>query len=522
MNLFQLILKQMRQRALSTWLTLLSVVLGVALATAIMLIRRESEKLFGQTDYGYDIIIGAKASPLQLVLNTVYHIDRSPGNIPYKLYPQMLRGGEFFPMVRIAVPVATGDSYKGQRIIGTLPKLFGFEDDGVTPLPADRVLEYRPSRKFEFSAGRVFHGKKFEAVIGSEITARTGLKLGDKFKATHGTAPGAAPDEHDEEWTVVGVLKPTRTAADRVIYISLESFYAIGGHADALQQQAAIRLGANPLDVTRPPATKPADPHDHDHEPPATQQGSDHDDHDHGHAHNDHDHEDHAGHDHGPATTPAADAHDHHDHGDDHGHHHGAYELNPDGTINVTLPQDTLALSAILVQTRGAIFNQQLIYTFMNRDTAAAVNPAGVMREFFGTFLDPTTKAWQAVAMMVNLVAIVAILVSIYNSVSARMRDIAILRALGATRARILTLICAEAGLIGLIGGAAGLLFGHAIAAVGSQYLEASIGESLRWWMVSADEWLYLLAVTVVAVLAGLVPALKAYRSPVAENLVSV
>src|ERR1700683_3075425 len=88
MNLFQLVLKQMRQRALGTWLTLLSVTLGVALAIAIMILRREAGNLFGQKDYGYEVIIGKKGSSTQLVMNTVYHLDQSPGTIPYSLYQQ--------------------------------------------------------------------------------------------------------------------------------------------------------------------------------------------------------------------------------------------------------------------------------------------------------------------------------------------------------------------------------------------------------------------------------------------------
>src|SRR5688572_27306771 len=130
MNLFQLVLKQMRQRALSTWLTLLSVILGVALAVAVLILRRESEGIFGQKDYGYDLIVGPKGSPMQLVLNTVYHIDRSPGNIPYIVYEALRNNRQ---MVRVAVPYAVGDTYKGYRIAGTTPDLFGFNDDG-TPL----------------------------------------------------------------------------------------------------------------------------------------------------------------------------------------------------------------------------------------------------------------------------------------------------------------------------------------------------------------------------------------------------
>src|SRR5207247_11329815 len=92
MNFLQIILKQMRQRSLSTWLTMMSVLLGVALAVAIMVLRREGANLFAQSDFGYDILIGPpKGSPLQLTLNTIYHMDVSPGVIPYELYEDMAR-----------------------------------------------------------------------------------------------------------------------------------------------------------------------------------------------------------------------------------------------------------------------------------------------------------------------------------------------------------------------------------------------------------------------------------------------
>jgi putative ABC transport system permease protein len=115
----------------------------------------------------------------------------------------------------------------------------------------------------------------------------------------------------------------------------------------------------------------------------------------------------------------------------------------------------------------------------------------------------------------------VSILVSIYNSVVARLREIAILRALGATRRRILAQICLEAGLIGAAGAVIGLVLGHLIAAGGSAYMHRLMGEGIRWTRIGTEEALYLVAVTVIAVLAGLVPAMKAYRTPVATNLVS-
>src|SRR5207302_2441655 len=123
MNPFHLVFKQMRQRALSTWLTLLSVLIAVALAVAIVILQRESATLFGQSDFGYDIIIGPpKGSPLQLTLNTVYHLDVSPGNIQYLLYEDMSRTtaappgrNDYRQYVKWAIPFMVGDSYMGRR-----------------------------------------------------------------------------------------------------------------------------------------------------------------------------------------------------------------------------------------------------------------------------------------------------------------------------------------------------------------------------------------------------------------------
>lgn len=504
MNVFQLVLKQMRQRSLSTWLTLLSVVLGVALAIAIMILRREAQAMFGQTDYGYDVLVGPKASPLQLVLNTAYHIDRSPGMVPYRMY-ETLTGRDFARQVRLAVPYAVGDTYKNQRIIGTLPTLFGVAEDG-TRMPEDRAFEYRPGRRYELAEGRVFHPRKFEAVIGSDIPKITGLKIGDTFKAVHGgSREGQTPDEHDTEWTVVGVLEPTQTANDRVLFIPLISFYAIGEHEDALEAISMYR--PPPVETEKPKA------HEHDSPPappkalenflsgaaPATAP-----------AHDDHDH------DHDGDGEPDHAAEDH----DDHAHHdHEQFSVNPDGTINLDLPKDKWMVSAILVQSRSPFAASSLMYAINNGVEAMAVNPASVMREFFSNFLEPGTKLWLLVAILVTLVATVSILVSIYNAIVARLREIAILRALGATRARILLQICLEAGLIGLAGGVLGLILGHLLAAAGSAYMRRLMGEGLNWAKIGNEELLYLVAVTVIAVLAGLVPAMKAYRSPVATNL---
>jgi putative ABC transport system permease protein len=481
MNSFQLVLKQMRQRALSSWLTLLSVTLGVGLAIAIMVFQREGEALFSQSDFGYDIIVGPKASPLQVVLNTVYHLDVSPGNIPYSIYETLAAPNNQF--VKNAIPYAVGDEYQGHRIIATIDRAFPITWEGK-PHEKGRPLQYRKDRTFEFAEGRPFHPQKFEAVIGSDVALRTGLKIGSKFKAQHDAGSNAVDkDEHDELWTVVGILKPTKTANDRVIFIPLVSFYAIPKHEQYLENLDQFQ---KQMEGATAPATKPAPP-----PKPATD---------------------------GELLTSAPEKKEsgHHDHEE-------AYDMNPDGTINLHLEKDKWKVSAILVETRrGGFQNQMLIYQFKNRTDAMAVNPAMEMRNFFETFFKGSSTLLLVISLLVTIVAAVSILVSIYNSVMARLREIAILRALGATRARVLALICIEAGLIGLAGGILGLIVGHLLALGGSLFMNHLIGQEIHWLATGSREWIYLAVVVALAVLAGLVPALRAYKTPVATHLMAV
>jgi putative ABC transport system permease protein len=474
MNLLMLVLKQMRQRTLSTTLTILSVTLGVALAVAIYTVDSEGQSAFAQTDYGYELIVGPKASPTQLVLNTVYHLDKSPGNIPYALYEDLSSNkpdsafGEgkknpFRGMVQWAVPYAVGDSYMGHRIVATTPALFGVDDDGKS-LPPKKVPEYRMGKHYEFAEGRAFAPAKFEAVIGSETARQTGLKIGSPLQATHGVIPvPGKEDVHPEVWTVVGILAPTHTANDRVLFIPLPTFYAIFEHEAG---EEAIQKIKNQATGIKPP-TAPAAP--------------------------------------APASSEAAP--------DD-----KAYTMLADGTVIPKLPKAEWEISAVLVRSKGTAL-LQIRKILEVRPEAIAVNPAKVMSDFFGNFLDNIVQVLLVISVLVVIVAGVSILVSIYNAVSARTREIAILRALGATRMRILAVICTEAGLGGLAGSLLGLILGHALAAIGSVYLARQMGQGIPWWTLHWYELDGVIAVTAMAVVAGLVPALKAYSVSVAENL---
>ncbi|MFT3785715.1 MAG: FtsX-like permease family protein [Tepidisphaeraceae bacterium] len=528
MNLFQIVFKQMRQRALSTWLTLLSVLLGVALAIAILIVQREGKALFGQSDFGYDAIIGpAKGSPLQVTLNTVYHLDQSPGLVPYSVFTEMTTGrNDLRQWTKLAVPFVVGDSFQGRRIVGTSTKMFGLNEDGT---PMDAPFEYRRDHRYELVQGRVFAAKKFEAVVGADVAEQLKLKLydpklsdvenekaGGAFRVTHGMpGPNEVPDIHKPIWRIVGILKPTHTANDRVLFVPYVSLFAISEHESGMVDQALLKAKIDPAKV--PPEQLPEvlkklgiDPADVPESfrkkfrmvAPAPKPEA-HDDHDH-----DHDH----------ASTEPATASDEHDHGDE----PEGFSLDADGNITPDLPESEWSLSAILVRSRGGFQLQNLLYHFkVIDDRAVCVNPASVMRDFFNTFLSGSTTLLLMIALLVIVVAAISIMTTIYNAVSARLREIAILRASGATRGRILAIICTEAMLIGLFGGVLGLLAGHGIAAVGSVYAERALGESINWLSVSTIEIACIVGVVVLAFIAGLVPAMKAYRTPVASNLVA-
>ncbi len=205
--------RSLRQHAFSTAITLFSISLASGLVMSVFSINDQTRAAFTGGEIGFDAVLGARGSQLQLVLNTVYHLETSPGNIPYEMYKTI----DSNPRVTLAIPYALGDNYQGFRIVGTIEDLF-------------EKFEYQKGKQFEFErGGRPFDPLRREAVIGSFVAQETGLKLGDVFNAYHGIVfdPGM---KHKEEYVVVGVLKPTNTPSDRVIWIPIEGIYRMSGH----------------------------------------------------------------------------------------------------------------------------------------------------------------------------------------------------------------------------------------------------------------------------------------------------
>ncbi len=205
--------RSLRLHALSTTVTALSLALAGGLVLAVFTIEGQTRRAFSGADYGFDAVLGPRGSQLQLVLNSVYHLETSPGNLPWRAYEEM----ESDRRVRVAVPYAVGDSYRGFRVVGTTTTLFTH-------------LEYVGGKPLELYDGHpVFDPERREAVIGSEVARATGLRRGSSFQPAHSLRadPGHS---HDEEFVVVGVMRPTNTPVDRVLFIPIEAMFRMEGH----------------------------------------------------------------------------------------------------------------------------------------------------------------------------------------------------------------------------------------------------------------------------------------------------
>ena len=217
MNLFSIALRNLTQNLNTTILTILSVFLGTSLVFLISSINQQTQDNFGQTSSGVDLIIAAKGSPLQTTLNTLYHLETSTGVIPYSLYETAKND----PRMEYAFPFYVGDQFSGYRVVGT---------------SVDYLQMGKPRGKETFTLSV---GKNFaflgEAVLGANVAKETGLKVGDEFFFTHGLAEnsGFETKEHDEHPAkVVGILAPTYTANDRVIFTAVESIESIHQNVD--------------------------------------------------------------------------------------------------------------------------------------------------------------------------------------------------------------------------------------------------------------------------------------------------
>jgi putative ABC transport system permease protein len=204
MSLFRLALANLNLSRLSSAMNVILLALGTASIATLLLASAQLSSALTRNAAGIDLVIGAKGSPLQLVLAGVYHADVPPGNIPLSEMSRWQR----HPMVKRAIPISVGDSFNGYRIVGTTPDFAALYDA-------------------EILAGEYWHAP-FQAVIGSQVAATTNLTIGSQFDGVHGLTDGG--DRHEQSsYQVVGQLVKTGSVLDRLVFTSLESVWQMHG-----------------------------------------------------------------------------------------------------------------------------------------------------------------------------------------------------------------------------------------------------------------------------------------------------
>lgn len=203
------------QKPLQSLLSIAVIASSIAMTIVVMLLSSSIQQGLIKAAEPFDLIVGAKGSPNQLVLNTVFLQDVPIGNIAYDLVGKLEKN----PLVQSAIPIGFGDNYRGFRFISTEQSIF------------EHVIKNGQPPWLQLAQGRKFTSP-FEAVIGAKAAAATGLKVGDQFTSSHGLVAGNGEGEHEhaEKFTVVGILKELNGPYDSGILVPLESVWQMHEH----------------------------------------------------------------------------------------------------------------------------------------------------------------------------------------------------------------------------------------------------------------------------------------------------
>jgi putative ABC transport system permease protein len=212
MNSIGLALKSIRNRASTAALTVFTIALSVALVLGVQRIRTEARESFASTVSGTDLIVGARSSPISLLLYSVFHLGDATNNVSWQTYTEIAA----WPDVAWSVPISLGDSHRGFRVMGTTSDFF-------------TRYRYGARHPLVLEQGAAFNDV-YDAVLGAEVARKLGYALGAQIVLSHGTGRVSVTDHKDKPFRVVGILARTGTPIDATVAVSLESIEAI--HVD--------------------------------------------------------------------------------------------------------------------------------------------------------------------------------------------------------------------------------------------------------------------------------------------------
>ncbi len=404
MNLARIVLAYARKSPLTTLLNLVLLTLGVATITLLLLLTTALDERLKRDAAGIDLVVGAKGSPLQLVLAGVYHVDVPPGNIPLAEV-ERLRAD---PLIAEVVPIALGDSYRGAHIVGTDPAFLGLYDARL----ASGALWKAP----------------MDAVLGADIARRSGLAIGARFAGSHGLADGGEVHAGNP-YRVVGVLQSAGTVVDRLVLTGVESVWKVHEHEEQEAQ-----------------GPKEPEPH--------------------------------------------------------------ASRAGPSGReVTMALVKYATPLAAVSLPRR-----------IDSETSMQAASPAYESARLFTVF-GVGTDVIRGFAVFLIIAAALGMFIALYQALDERQYDLAIMRALGASRARVCATLLLESLLLAAAGAFIGVALGHALLALIGAWLPAAAPLASGARRVLAGEAGIVALALAGGILAALLPAWRAYRLDVAATL---
>ncbi|MCE6988849.1 ABC transporter permease [Dyadobacter sp. CY323] len=207
MNLFKISIANILEKKLNSFLSAMLLTLGIGMISLLLLLNKQLDEQFRRNIRGIDMVVGAKGSPLQLILSSIYQIDAPTGNVPLAEINSLRRN----PFVKNVIPLSMGDNYQGFRILGTTPK----------------YVEHFQAK----IAGGQPHNASMEVTIGSKVAKVLNLKVGDQFASSHGL--DSEGEKHGEKkYKVTGIFEPNGSVVDQLIITRLSSIWDIHDHEE--------------------------------------------------------------------------------------------------------------------------------------------------------------------------------------------------------------------------------------------------------------------------------------------------
>ena len=411
-----LALKSLWNRRGTAALTLLTIAISVLLLTGVDKLRHDAREGFFNTVSGTDLIVGARSGSLPLLLYSVFNIGQPTNNIRWSSYQQIASNDQ----VAWSIPITLGDSHRGFRVVGTTSAYF-------------EHYRFGKNQPVSFSQGHQFDDL-FDVVIGAEVARALNYAIGDKVVIAHGLGRGSFANHDDKPFQVSGILRPTGTAIDRNLFISLAAWEAI--HMD---WRAGTRI---------------------------------------------------------PGLNVDADQ---------------AREMD------LTPTQITAFLLGL--ESRISTFHLQRAINNFRAEPVQAILPGVALQELWQV-MSIAERTLMIISGFVVFAGFTGMLGMLLTSLNERRRELAVLRAVGASPFRIVILLVFEAVLLTFLGILLGLLL-LALITLGVQdwlALEYGIFLSSPGWP-NATQWTLIGAVQLAGLFTGLIPAWRAYRYTLADGL---